>query len=490
MTTVQVDDLIASIDYDSLIQLGLIPDLDAHSPDLLKKYPAWVYRQAKQEEEQNKGRDKKKHHQVVPAFDKTMRMLVRQMIQGISLSISDPGMFSKPEWSSYMPTLQTMSKTLVEQWQSYGAALDGKMTFDHKIATSTQIEGSPDIITPKAVLGIRTTTRFTKISKSTYLEMLMHFSLLKRESRSEIRYLGVVLPMQMQILVFDLETWEDSPFFDYMVKKAQFFFPTIPYQLKLKRTPQELVVAAGHHFRVRGSLRETLMGYLQHYQHRKIKPGIQIMIDHHVPHSSDDIAETRALILAMNIPLFVHTPFGVNLSSPTCDLRPFLEDLQTTHALGGRGVVVHVGAATTTTRETGIQNMKANLEKCLPFATEQCPILLETSAGEGNDVTKRIEQFSEFYSMFTEEQHKRFKICIDTCHIHTAGHDPYEYLLQWASRHSSDSIGLVHYNDSASERGACHDHHAALGEGTIGLELMLQIADWCLDQNIAMVYEC
>jgi deoxyribonuclease-4 len=163
-----------------------------------------------------------------------------------------------------------------------------------------------------------------------------------------------------------------------------------------------------------------------------------------------------------------------------------------TKAIGGRGVVVHTGTYThCPDADVAANKMEYALRHAIQFATEECPILLETPAGEGKDIVWNIRELATFWLRFNENERKRLRICVDTCHVFAANHDPQEYLQMWTDAYGAASIGLVHFNDSRGCRGCRRDQHSYYmrDEGHIGLEKMLKVAELCANLNIPMVHE-
>ena len=575
MSLVHVRDLLKSIDYDSLVEGNYIPHLHDHIEKETKRYPPWVYREGRGETtrpERPAGAEREnKKSNVFPLFGMTMDYLVRKMLaEGLKthkvsfgveptadiipeLITRDPVRygnypeyllkyqdqpwlsclyecnllaqlqcgevaFTKNDWFSYIPVLQNIAKSLVSTWKSYGNCLGDSISYNEEINTD-RITGHPDIVTDTAVLDIKTTSNFTKMAKESFLQTLCYFAMMRSIGRN-VRYLGIVLPMQRTLTLFDLEKWNWKPFFELIEKKASYYFPPM-MPMRMTIDVDSVIPYIGTHIERGKTLTDTISAYLRECEGnpkpcqmflRNPQAGHQASIDNY------DIIEARSLILGMKIPYFTHASYCINLCNPASSKNPtdrkapdlkargrtesgprpdfcawslniLRDDLRLTANLGGRGVVVHVGAAKEISVDKGIQEMARSIREVLNDATEECPLLLETSAGEGNDVCKTIETFSEFYDQFTSEEKKRLKIVVDTCHVYVAGHDPLMYLIQWASRHSAKSIALVHFNDSAREYGACCDRHAPVGRGHIGLEKMMAIGQWCVDNNIPMVTE-
>ena len=182
--------------------------------------------------------------------------------------------------------------------------------------------------------------------------------------------------------------------------------------------------------------------------------------------------------------LFVHSAYLINLCSQTDDgfhSSLLIKTLQIAVAIGARGVVVHVGKATTQELSVALATMRTNLVACLEAATPSCPILLETPAGQGTEVLTEREAFIGFVATFNDP---RLRICIDTCHVFACGHAPLDYLAA-----ATPLTTLVHFNDSATPCGSRLDRHAFVGSGHIGLAAMTEIADFGSANQQPMVIE-
>lgn len=156
--------------------------------------------------------------------------------------------------------------------------------------------------------------------------------------------------------------------------------------------------------------------------------------------------------------------------------------------MGGKGVVVHTGARKHLPEDQALNIMVHMVRTALPYATDHCPLLLETPCGEGTEVVTKIEELGNFFYRFTVEERKKLGLCLDSCHVFAAGYDPLSYLQHW-EKYCPIPIKLVHFNDSQHECCCKKDRHAAPGHGHIGMEKMQAIAHWCHERNIPMVRE-
>tara|TARA_B100000676_G_C17962849_1_gene778619 strand:+ start:364 stop:1182 length:819 start_codon:yes stop_codon:yes gene_type:complete len=208
-----------------------------------------------------------------------------------------------------------------------------------------------------------------------------------------------------------------------------------------------------------------------------------------------DIAECSQLkqyLKNNNLNVYIHSIYLINLCRPRDDNKRAMNclemELMNSNKCGFSGVIVHCGKSVKIPIHKAIISMYTNIKSVLKYATPECPLLLETPAGQGTEVCVDIDVLKRFYSNFNEKERSVLKICIDTCHVFSAGYDPLEYLISWNETYPN-SIYLVHFNDSKEICGCKKDRHAYPGLGCIGLDKMIKVAHWCNIHNIPMVYE-
>ncbi|TXT63079.1 MAG: putative endonuclease 4 [Promethearchaeota archaeon] len=102
-------------------------------------------------------------------------------------------------------------------------------------------------------------------------------------------------------------------------------------------------------------------------------------------------------------------------------------------------------------------------------------IVLETTAGQGNDVGYSFEHMAKIIENI--ENKNRIGITFDTCHSFAAGYDfttQDKYDQLW--NNFEEIVGLeylyaFHLNDAANELGSRVDRHEHIGQGEIGLKV-------------------
>ena len=176
--------------------------------------------------------------------------------------------------------------------------------------------------------------------------------------------------------------------------------------------------------------------------------------------------------------MFVHAPYLINFGSPSPQtLKRSAEalrfSLERGRAIGARGVVVHAGSAVLGNRWADA--MAQVRDALLPLLDELGPgprLLIEPTAGGGGALASDADSLAAYLDALGRDE--RIGVCLDTCHMHAAGHDlstPRSFaaaLRTYARAAGRGRIGLIHVNDSRDPAGSRRDRHEGVGRGTIG----------------------
>jgi deoxyribonuclease-4 len=181
------------------------------------------------------------------------------------------------------------------------------------------------------------------------------------------------------------------------------------------------------------------------------------------------------------VPAFIHTPFLVNVGSPTeatveQSIASIAHNLARGTQLGCRGVVVHAGSAVGEDRyDAALRQLHERLLPVLDAAPSDGPrLLIEPTAGGGRSLAATVQDLGPYLAAL--EDHPLVGVCFDTCHAWAAGHDlsvpggMTATLDALEATVGAGRLGLVHANDSLDACGSRRDRHATIGEGTIGVE--------------------
>ena len=122
-----------------------------------------------------------------------------------------------------------------------------------------------------------------------------------------------------------------------------------------------------------------------------------------------DYNETKTFITENNLNVFIHSLYLVNLCWAPIDFRkkalPCLQwEFNNGMHMGFKGVVVHCGKSCKMAIEEALDNMYNNLITVLKSVSTSCPLLLETTSGQGSETCWQFEELKKFYKRFTEEE--------------------------------------------------------------------------------------
>ena len=98
---------------------------------------------------------------------------------------------------------------------------------------------------------------------------------------------------------------------------------------------------------------------------------------------------------------------------------------------------------------------------------------------------KQPEELANFYNQVVSP---KLGICVDTCHVYSAGFQPFDY-IQRVEEIAPGAIRLLHFNDSRYYLGSRCDAHARIGSGCIGIIELFKVANWAIKNNVPMVRE-
>lgn len=140
----------------------------------------------------------------------------------------------------------------------------------------------------------------------------------------------------------------------------------------------------------------------------------------------------------------------------------------------------HPGAAVDCDATACLDKIVESLLLMEPLVEKESPrFLLEATAGQGAAVGCRFEELA--YIVKRVEKKIPIGVCIDTCHIFSAGYDirtakgVQETLKEFDTVVGLKYLYAFHLNDSMKALGSRVDRHADLGTGQIGIECFKEL---------------
>lgn len=193
-------------------------------------------------------------------------------------------------------------------------------------------------------------------------------------------------------------------------------------------------------------------------------------------------------------PVYLHAAYLANLSSGKEDVREtsvesLAAHLRIAEALGGRGLIFHVGSADGMGREAAMDAVEDGVKRVLERAPGSSLLILENAASS-KKLGSRPEEVAELLDRIGSD---RLAVCLDTAHACGAGNLDKDRVAEWCAAWDR-SVGLslvpvLHANDSKAPCGSERDLHENIGEGHLGREGFSNLAadprlrdkDWILE---------
>ena len=221
----------------------------------------------------------------------------------------------------------------------------------------------------------------------------------------------------------------------------------------------------------------------------------------------------RALEASGILPKHVlpHDSYLINLGHPEADKLEksrleFIDELHRCELLGLDKLNFHPGSHLTKVSKKDKENREvmAPIEDvCLDTIAESINMaldktsgvsaVLENTAGQGSNLGWRFEHLAHIIDKV--EDKSRIGVCVDTCHMFTAGYDirtRETYDKTWAE--FERVVGFkylmgMHINDSKPPLGSHVDRHHSLGKGEIGLDAFRFLMNDARMDDIPLILE-
>ncbi|MDX9757373.1 MAG: deoxyribonuclease IV [Sulfurimonas sp.] len=174
-----------------------------------------------------------------------------------------------------------------------------------------------------------------------------------------------------------------------------------------------------------------------------------------------------------------HDSYLINLGHPEDEQREksmeaFLDEVQRCELLGLDKLNFHPGSHLKKISEDECLTKISEAINITLDKTKGVSLVIENTAGQGSNLGFKFEHLAQIIDKV--EDKSRVGVCIDTCHMYSAGYDirtREAYDKSW--REFDKIIGFkylmgMHINDSKAKFGSHVDRHNSLGAGEIGLD--------------------
>lgn len=179
--------------------------------------------------------------------------------------------------------------------------------------------------------------------------------------------------------------------------------------------------------------------------------------------------------------LLCHAPYTLNACSANPETRDFArlcfkEDIKNLENFGNALYNFHPGSHTGQGVVVGINQIVEILDEIL-YEDMTTTVVLECMAGKGSEIGRSFEEIAEIISR-VKLPHK-LGVCMDTCHVYSAGYDVVnkldDVLNEFDAIIGLDKLKAIHLNDSKMPFASNKDRHEKIGDGTLGLDAIVNI---------------
>ena len=245
---------------------------------------------------------------------------------------------------------------------------------------------------------------------------------------------------------------------------------------------------------------KTLINEIDTYKKLKC---IQLFVNIDKKYRSNYL-DLKNLTQKYNIQLIVHASYTINIAQTWDEyswwINQLMIEIDIAHEIGARFIVLHLGKSLDIDLTVALNNMYSSL---LYIGTKikniDIKILLETSSGQGSEMCIKLEDLSKFINKLLLHKNtnisEKFGICIDTCHIFSAGYDINtkhtisKYIKEFDELIGIKNIKLFHLNNSKTKMGSNVDRHDNLEHGYIMLEGLKEIIKFAFKLDIPLILE-
>ena len=245
---------------------------------------------------------------------------------------------------------------------------------------------------------------------------------------------------------------------------------------------------------------KTLINEIDTYKKLKC---IQLFVNIDKKYRSNYL-DLKNLTQKYNIQLIVHASYTINIAQTWDEyswwINQLMIEIDIAHEIGARFIVLHLGKSLDIDLTVALNNMYSSL---LYIETKikniDIKILLETSSGQGSEMCIKLEDLSKFINKLLLHKNtnisEKFGICIDTCHIFSAGYDINtkhtisKYIKEFDELIGIKNIKLFHLNNSKTKMGSNVDRHDNLEHGYIMLEGLKEIIKFAFKLDIPLILE-
>lgn len=191
-------------------------------------------------------------------------------------------------------------------------------------------------------------------------------------------------------------------------------------------------------------------------------------------------------------PVYFHASYLINLAANNrvgqLSKNLLKHELKLAAKLGVRGSIVHLGSFK---EDKNIYaDITSHIKEILVDSPSNTLFMIENAGN--NKIGKDLKEIA---NIMNEVDNPRLKVCLDTCHLYSAGYDLSTsqkleaFLKEFDSLIGFEKLELFHFNDSKDPFDSGRDRHENIGKGTIPVEEFKLIMTHPLLRHLPFIIE-
>ncbi len=171
-------------------------------------------------------------------------------------------------------------------------------------------------------------------------------------------------------------------------------------------------------------------------------------------------------------PIYFHASYLVNLSDEGkighLSKMSLISEMTIAPRLKVKGSIVHLGSYKSDKTDSKYQKLIANIKEVLENTPEESLFMIENAGN--NKIGQTLEEIA---AIVRDVDSNRVKVCLDTCHLFSAGYDLSseqkltDFLNKFDELIGLNKLEVFHFNDSRDPYASGRDRHENIGQGTI-----------------------
>lgn len=200
-------------------------------------------------------------------------------------------------------------------------------------------------------------------------------------------------------------------------------------------------------------------------------------------------------------PIFFHASYLVNLADDSQigqnSIQSLITELTLASQIGIMGSIVHLGSYKKhvptlfdTTQDAHYSTLIKNIKQVLNKVPKNVLFIIENAGN--NKIGKNLDELA---AIIRDVDDERVRICLDTCHMYSAGYDistPSNYHTFFSlfdRKIGINKLSVIHANDSRDPFNSGRDRHENIGSGTLSLDPFRNLLNDSALANIPFIIE-